>query len=90
VLASAGSDGTLFIWDLGRHQRLKSLPALDGAITAMAFSSSTSNTSNTNNNRDKLVYAVGYDWAKGYRGNTATYPRRIVLCDVGDLGSGKK
>ncbi|GAB1320161.1 hypothetical protein MFIFM68171_10371 [Madurella fahalii] len=83
ILATAGSDGSLSIWDLARHQRLKVLPRADGgdgssaagtaAITSLAF----------NREGSKIVYAVGYDWARGYMGHEERYPRRISVCDLG-------
>lgn len=83
ILATAGSDGSLSIWDLARHQRLKALPRVDGgggsgaagaaAITSVAF----------NREGSKVVYAVGYDWARGYMGHEEGYPRKIGICDLG-------
>ncbi|KXX73074.1 Nucleoporin GLE2 [Madurella mycetomatis] len=83
ILATAGSDGSLSVWDLARHQRVRVLPRADGsgdsgaagaaAITSVAF----------NRDGSKVVYAVGYDWARGYMGHVVGYPRKIGICDLG-------
>ncbi|KAL2015110.1 hypothetical protein VTK56DRAFT_6297 [Thermocarpiscus australiensis] len=69
VLATAGGDGTLSIWDIRNRHRLLALPKAGGSLTALAF----------NRDASALAYAVGYDWARGYAGNEANYPRRVML-----------
>ncbi|KAK3997290.1 WD40-repeat-containing domain protein [Cladorrhinum sp. PSN332] len=69
VLATAGSDGIFTLWDVASRSRLRGFPNAGGSLTAAGF------------NRDgtMFAYAVGYDWSKGYTGNTAEYPRKLVL-----------
>ncbi|KAL2263885.1 hypothetical protein VTK26DRAFT_4562 [Humicola hyalothermophila] len=61
ILATAGSDGTFNVWDICRRQRQLNSPKVadDGSLTALTF----------NADGTALVYAVGYDWSKGYLGN---------------------
>ncbi|KAK4227929.1 WD40-repeat-containing domain protein [Podospora fimiseda] len=69
VLATAGSDGTFVFWDILSKHKLQGFPNTGGSLTAAGF------------NRDgtMFAYAVGYDWSKGHTGNTAEYPRKLML-----------
>lgn len=72
TFSTAGSDGTFHFWDKDAKHRLKGYPSVGGSITAAKF------------NRDGkvFVYAVSYDWSKGYQGNNAQYPTKIMLHPV--------
>ncbi|KAK4169246.1 WD40-repeat-containing domain protein [Cladorrhinum sp. PSN259] len=69
VLATVGSDGIFTFWDVSSRSRLRGFPSAGGSLTAAGF------------NRDgtMFAYAVGYDWSKGYTGNTADYPKKLML-----------
>ncbi|CAK7264990.1 RNA export factor gle2 [Sporothrix epigloea] len=72
TFSTAGSDGTFHFWDKDAKHRLKGYPSVGGNITSAKF------------NRDGkvFVYAVSYDWSKGYQGNNAQYPIKIMLHPV--------
>ncbi|CAK7240693.1 MAG: RNA export factor gle2 [Sporothrix thermara] len=72
TFSTAGSDGTFHFWDKDAKHRLKGYPSVGGSITSAKF------------NRDGkvFVYAVSYDWSKGYQGNNAQYPTKIMLHPV--------
>ena len=53
-MATAGSDGTISIWDKDSRQRLKPMNSLGGPVTAITF----------NKGGNLLAYAVSYDWHK--------------------------
>ncbi|KAI7896407.1 WD40-repeat-containing domain protein [Mucor mucedo] len=57
TFSTAGSDGSVNIWDKDRKQRLKEYPKVNGTISCTAF----------NRNGSILAYAVSYDWSKGYK-----------------------
>ncbi|GAP84625.1 hypothetical protein SAMD00023353_1101570 [Rosellinia necatrix] len=69
TFSTAGSDGTFHFWDKDAKHRLKGYPSVGGSITATTFNSSGS----------IFAYAVGYDWSKGYFGNSPSYPNKVVL-----------
>ncbi|KAK0732719.1 WD40-repeat-containing domain protein [Apiosordaria backusii] len=72
VMATAGQDGHVNYWNVRNRQRLKTFPSVGGSITACAF----------NWDATLFAYAVGYDWGKGYAGNTASHPRSLMLRKV--------
>ncbi|KAI0537163.1 Poly(A)+ RNA export protein [Xylaria digitata] len=69
TFSTAGSDGTFHFWDKDAKHRLKGYPTVGGSITATTFNSSGT----------IFAYAVGYDWHKGYAGNTPDYPNKVML-----------
>jgi len=72
TFSTAGSDGTFHFWDKDAKHRLKGYPNVGGSITATKF----------NKNGQIFAYAVAYDWAKGYQGNTPQYPNKVMLHPV--------
>lgn len=69
TFATAGSDGTISIWDKDARARTKNFPAAPGPIASMAFNKSGS----------ILAYAVSYDWSKGHSGMTAGHVNKVML-----------
>jgi mRNA export factor len=72
TFSTAGSDGTFHFWDKDAKHRLKGYPNVGGSITATTF----------NKTGSIFAYAISYDWAKGYQGNTANYPTKVMLHPV--------
>ena len=72
ILATGGSDGLIVLWDGKNKTRKYLLTRRDGAITAASF----------NAKGTILAYSVGYDWSKGYSGNSPDYPLRLMLHPV--------
>ena len=72
TFSTAGSDGTFHFWNKDAKHRLKGYPNVGGSITATKF----------NKNGAIFAYAVSYDWAKGYSGNTPSYPNKVMLHPV--------
>jgi len=72
TFSTAGSDGTFHFWDKDAKHRLKGYPNVGGSITATEF----------NKSGQIFAYAVSYDWAKGYQGNTPQYPNKVMLHPV--------
>ncbi|KAJ4302328.1 RNA export factor gle2 [Collariella sp. IMI 366227] len=72
TFSTAGSDGTFHFWDKDAKHRLKGYPNVGGSITATTF----------NKTGSIFAYAVSYDWAKGFQGNTAGYPNKVMLHPV--------
>ncbi|KAK4453812.1 WD40-repeat-containing domain protein [Podospora aff. communis PSN243] len=72
TFSTAGSDGTFHFWDKDAKHRLKGYPNVGGSITATTF----------NKTGSIFAYAIGYDWSKGYQGNTANYPTKVMLHPV--------
>jgi len=69
TFSTAGSDGTFHFWDKDAKHRLKGYPEVGGTISATSF----------NRTGNIFAYAVSYDWSKGYQGNNAQYPNKIML-----------
>ncbi|KAI0472774.1 Poly(A)+ RNA export protein [Xylariaceae sp. FL0804] len=69
TFSTAGSDGTFHFWDKDAKHRLKGYPTVGGSITATTF----------NGQGSIFAYAVGYDWSKGYMGNSPNYPNKVML-----------
>ncbi|KAG8926433.1 hypothetical protein FRC01_008869 [Tulasnella sp. 417] len=59
TFASAGSDGTVSLWDHTAKKRLKQYQKYSSAVTAIAF---------TNTTGDKLAIGVSYAWDEGEDG----------------------
>lgn len=72
TFSTAGSDGTFHFWDKDAKHRLKGYPNVGGSITATTF----------NKTGSIFAYAISYDWSKGYQGNTASYPNKVMLHPV--------
>jgi mRNA export factor len=72
TFSTAGSDGTFHYWDKDAKHRLKGYPFVGGSITATTF----------NRSGNIFAYAVSYDWSKGYQGNNAQYPNKVMLHPV--------
>lgn len=69
VFSTAGSDGTFAFWDKDHRQRLRQFNSCNYPITATKF----------NTPGDIFAYAVSYDWSKGFEGNHANIPKKILL-----------
>ena len=72
TFSTAGSDGTFHFWDKDAKHRLKGYPNVGGSITSTTF----------NKNGSIFAYAISYDWSKGYQGNSAAYPTKVMLHPV--------
>lgn len=72
VLATVGSDGVLSFWDVSARSKLRGFPSVGHSLTAAGFS----------RDATMFAYAVGYDWSKGYTGNTLDYPKKLMLHKV--------
>ncbi|KAG8964784.1 hypothetical protein FRC05_003574 [Tulasnella sp. 425] len=59
TFASAGSDGTVSLWDHTAKKRLKQYPKYQSAVNAIAF---------TKTSGDKLAIGVSYSWDEGEEG----------------------
>ncbi|KAK4668545.1 uncharacterized protein QC764_708300 [Podospora pseudoanserina] len=69
VMATAGQDGQVMVWNVTKKTRLISYPSPGGSITACGF----------NWDATMFAYAVGYDWGMGCAYNTPNYPRGLAL-----------
>ncbi|BGP28714.1 RNA export factor gle2 [Rhodotorula toruloides] len=69
TFVTAGSDGTLNIWDHNSRTRLKTIVDVGGPVVAARF----------NHSSQYLAYAISYDWSQGYQGNTAAQKTKIML-----------
>lgn len=69
TFATAGSDGTIHIWDKDSKQRVESSSNLGQSISASAFS------------RTGLLYAyaLSYDWSKGHEGYQANTKNSLMI-----------
>lgn len=72
TFCTAGSDGSLHIWDKESRHRIKQSSTLGGAITAATFNASGS----------LMAYAISYDWFRGYQFNTPQYPISVRIHPV--------
>ncbi|KAK3685783.1 WD40-repeat-containing domain protein [Podospora appendiculata] len=72
TFSTAGSDGTFHFWDKDAKHRLKGYPNVGGSITTTAF----------NKTGSIFAYATSYDWSKGFQGNNANYPTKVMLHPV--------
>ncbi|KAF2863929.1 WD40 repeat-like protein [Piedraia hortae CBS 480.64] len=69
TFSTAGADGTFHFWDKDAKHRLKGYPEVGHPIISTDF----------DRNGNIFAYAIGYDWSKGYQGNTANIPNKIML-----------
>ncbi len=87
TFSSCGSDGVINFWDGNARMRLKcaylrgSCSAFPDLLLSLAFdpapgpiSCSAFNASGT-----IFVYAVSYDWYKGFQGMTSGHPNKVML-----------
>ncbi|KAJ2489023.1 RNA export factor gle2, partial [Coemansia sp. RSA 2052] len=74
TFATGSNDGTFMFWDKDARQKLKSHPNVGGPIVSTAF----------NGDGKLFAYAIGYDWAQGYKGNLSTIKNTIMLHAVTD------
>ncbi|KAH9452402.1 hypothetical protein Pst134EA_015236 [Puccinia striiformis f. sp. tritici] len=82
TFATAGSDGTINMWDKDSKTRLKTFDNRGGPITSVSF----------NRTGTVFAYTVSYDWSQGHSGaqsaasttnqaggNTTSQPNKIML-----------
>ncbi|KAJ2355283.1 RNA export factor gle2 [Coemansia sp. RSA 2618] len=74
TFSTASNDGSFVFWDKDAKQRLKVHAKQGGPITATAF----------NGDGKLFAYALGYDWAQGYKGNLDSIKNTIMLHAVAD------
>ena len=74
TFASAGSDGTVSIWDHKLKKRLRQYPKYSGPIPSVAF----------NCNGTKLAIGVSYTWDEGEKGAKTAEPPKVYVKTVGD------
>lgn len=74
TFASAGSDGTVSIWDHKVKKRLRQYPKLNTPLSAIAF----------NKEGTKLAMGVSYTWDDGERGLKTAQQPMIVIRKLGD------
>jgi mRNA export factor len=72
TFSTAGSDGTFSFWDKEKHSKLRGFPSAGATISATAFSG----------DGGVFAYAVSYDWSKGFSGNSAQHPNKVMLHTV--------
>ncbi|KAJ9057761.1 RNA export factor gle2 [Entomophthora muscae] len=72
-LATAGGDGVFSFWDKENRVRLGNYkPAPSASISAITF----------NYDSSIFAYAVGYDWAQGYKGHSKSGPFYVGLHSI--------
>ena len=74
TFASAGSDGTVSIWDHKLKKRLRQYPKYNNAIPSIAF----------NCDGTKLAVAVSYTWDEGEQGAKTVEQPKIFIRNTGD------
>ncbi|CAO3623955.1 unnamed protein product [Cunninghamella blakesleeana] len=74
TFSTCGSDGGINFWDKESKQKLRSLPNMNGTVSATTF----------NRNGSIFAYAISYDWSKGHKFYTPNSPNRILLHSVTD------
>jgi cell cycle arrest protein BUB3 len=74
TFASAGSDGTVSIWDHKLKKRLRQYPKYNDAIPSVAF----------NCDGTKLAVAVSYTWDEGDQGAKTAETPKIFIRTTGD------
>ncbi|KAJ2802428.1 RNA export factor gle2 [Coemansia guatemalensis] len=74
TFSTGANDGSFIFWDKDARQRLKAHSKLGGDVLSSAFSG----------DGKLFAYALGYDWAQGYKGNTGSVKNTIMLHAVGD------
>ena len=74
TFASAGSDGTVSIWDHKSKKRLKQYLKYKPAVPSISF----------NSDGSKLAIGVSYNWDEGPDSAAAAEKPRIFIKDMGD------
>ncbi|KAI0035473.1 WD40 repeat-like protein [Vararia minispora EC-137] len=74
TFASAGSDGTVSIWDLKLKKRLRQYPKYSGPVPSIAF----------NADGSKLAVGVSYTWDNGEEGAQSAPRPTIHIRSLGD------
>lgn len=74
TFATAGSDGTIHIWDKDQRHRLSKYAPVGGTIPACTF----------NRNGTIFAYAVSYDWSRGHQFNQQSLPNGVKLHAVAE------
>ncbi|KAI0779210.1 WD40 repeat-like protein [Irpex lacteus] len=74
TFASAGSDGTVSIWDHKLKKRLRQYPKYSAAIPSVAF----------NCDGTKLAVGVSYTWDEGEQGAKTAEAPKVFIRTVGD------
>ncbi|EPQ50874.1 WD40 repeat-like protein [Gloeophyllum trabeum ATCC 11539] len=74
TFASAGSDGTVSIWDHKLKKRMRQFPKYHSAIPSVAF----------NCDGSRLAVAVSYNWDDGEEGAKTADKRSIYIRPLGD------
>eukprot|EP01025_Chloroclados_australasicus_P025594 TRINITY_DN2552_c0_g2_i1.p1 TRINITY_DN2552_c0_g2~~TRINITY_DN2552_c0_g2_i1.p1 ORF type:complete len:412 (+),score=36.83 TRINITY_DN2552_c0_g2_i1:48-1238(+) len=69
TFVTAGSDGSFCFWDKESRQRLRNMQRANQSISAATF----------NNDGSLYVYAVSYDWSKGYKFYDRSKDKNYVL-----------
>ncbi len=69
TFVTAGSDGSISIWDKDTKHRLKAFSSLSTSVTATSF----------NKNGTIFAYALGYDWAKGHQFSKPDNPVTVKI-----------
>ena len=74
TFASAGSDGTVSIWDHKLKKRLRQYPKYNAAVPSVAF----------NCDGTKLAVGVSYTWDEGEEGSKNTERPAVFIRAAGD------
>lgn len=74
TFASAGSDGTVSIWDHKSKKRLRQYPKYNAPVPSIAF----------NCDGTKLAVGVSYTWEEGEEGAKTAERPAVYIKNVGD------
>ena len=74
TFASAGSDGTVSIWDHKSKKRLRQYPKYHAPVPSIAF----------NNDGTKLAVGVSYTWEEGEEGAKTAERPAVFIKNVGE------
>ncbi|KAJ2851388.1 RNA export factor gle2 [Coemansia brasiliensis] len=74
TIATASNEGSFVIWDKDAKQRIKAHEKLGAPVLSTAF----------NGDGKLYAYALGYDWAQGYKGNVSSIKNTIMLHAVSE------
>lgn len=74
TFASAGSDGTVSIWDHKLKKRLRQYPKYQAAVPSVAF----------NHDGTKLAIGVSYNWDEGEEGTKTAERPAVYVKTTGD------
>ncbi|KAI9501885.1 RNA export factor gle2 [Coemansia spiralis] len=69
TFVTGSNDGSFVSWDKDSRHKLKTYAKLDAPVLSSAF----------NGDGKLFAYAIGYDWAQGYKGNLSTIKNTIKL-----------